>query len=131
MTRSILLLVGLLAFSSTIFAKDFKSQLLGKKLTFTGATCAGISFDRNGKLASMYGEAGAIDCTPDLRLRVKWVSQDMFFLIEKDQTDDTSPPRTFFFKVMSIGKTALLSEVWTGWKEQPDDKQEYDITPLK
>ncbi|KDN13027.1 hypothetical protein SALWKB12_0834 [Snodgrassella communis] len=35
---------------------DFKIAVSGKKLTFAGATCAGMSFSKDGAVANMYDE---------------------------------------------------------------------------
>lgn len=127
MGRYVLFFTALLFSNSAVFAQDFKSILLGKKLTYTDAACAGLSFESNGKFANMYGEAGGIECNPALKLRVKWLSNDMFILIEKDQEVESAPPRTFLYKINSIGKTANLTEIWTGWNDHKDERQQYTI----
>ena len=52
----------------------------------------------------------------------------MFIMIEKNQTVETSPPRTYLYKVKSLnGNQVILSEIWTGWNSFPDSDQQYTI----
>lgn len=112
-------------------AESVKNQLLGKKLTIDGASCAGLSFSKNGKDAFMYDEAG-FTCEPNLNLRVRWLDDKTFILFEKDRTNDISPPRAFLYQVQKANNLKVtLSEIWTGWNQYPDEKVIYDIDVMK
>ena len=115
--------------SNPVFAIDNKQHLLGKKLTSVGASCSGLSISKNGKDAFMYGELGQVGkCTPDLNLRIKWISDNTFILIEKDKVNDTSPPRTYLYKIKSIkNNNATLVNMWTGWGDFKDEEEKYII----
>lgn len=123
--------IGILALciSNSVFAMDNKQLMLGKKLTHVGASCSGISISKNGKDAFMYGEMGQVGkCTPDLNMRIKWISDNTFILIEKDRVNDSSPPRTYLYEIKSIqNNNATLISIWTGWNDFKDDVEKYNI----
>ena len=123
--------ISVLAFciSNSVFAMDYKQLTLGKKLTHAGASCSGISISKNGKDAFMYGEMGQLGkCTPDLNVRIKWIGDNTFILIEKDRVNDSSPPRTYLYKIKSIqNNNATLISIWTGWNDFKDDVEKYNI----
>ena len=67
-------------------------------------------------------------CKIDLPTKVRWLSNDTFMMIEKNQILETSPPRVFVYKVKSIkGNQIVLSEIWTGWNNFPDEDTTYTI----
>ena len=112
--------------TQTAFAADYKSQLTGKRLVMSGAQCAGISFSKNAGLISEMGNAPP--CDVDLPTRIRWVGDDSFLMIEKNQTSKDKPPRVYFYKVKSIvGKKVVLTNVWTGWNSFPDEDTTYFI----
>jgi len=115
--------------SNPVFAVDNKQNLLGKKLTNIGASCSGLSISKNGTDAFMYGELGQVGkCTPDLNLRIKWINENTFIMIEKDKVNNTSPPRTYLYKIKSIkNDTVTLINVWTGWGDFKDEEEKYTI----
>ena len=77
----------------------------------------------------MYGEMGQLGkCTPDLNVRIKWIGDNTFILIEKDRVNDSSPPRTYLYKIKSIqNNNATLISIWTGWNDFKDDVEKYNI----
>lgn len=123
------ILIFLLCISCSSFAENYSNILLGKKLTHLGASCAGLSFDKNGKDAFMYGEQPLGICSKDLALKVKWLDSKTFILIEKNQRDETSPPRTFLYRIKNLnGSKVSLTEIWTGWNDFKDNDQKYTLT---
>ncbi|WP_284078615.1 hypothetical protein [Acinetobacter nosocomialis] len=120
-----LFLVGLVFIAGWANAADYKAQLSGKNLIMAGANCAGISLKNNSGLSS---EMGNPECSVNLPARVKWLDESTFMLVEKNKPNETSPPRVFIYKVKSVnGKKVVLSEIWTGWGNQPDDLTTYTI----
>lgn len=108
-------------------ATDFKQVVSGKKLTFVGATCAGVSFSKNGSIANMYGEQG-IKCSPTLLLRAKWLNVNTAMLVEKVQQNKSAPPRVFVMQFQSLnGNKITVKDVWVGWGNYPDQIQKYTI----
>lgn len=124
MIRYLLVMSGVLLLCSVAAASDFKQQLAGKRLTYQSAKCAGMLFDKNGKTAYMFSE---LTCKPDLELRLKWLSPNTFVLIEKNKPDDTSPPRTFIYRLKSLAKVAVLTQVWTGWDDFKDQDYQFNV----
>ncbi|MCO6503872.1 MAG: hypothetical protein J6568_00395 [Snodgrassella sp.] len=121
------LFLTLLLLPSLVMATDFKTAVSGKKLTFVGATCAGVSFSKNGANASMYGEQG-IECSPDLSLRAKWINNNTAMLVEKEQTNKSAPPRVFVMQFQSLnGNKVVVKDIWVGWGNHPDQIQKYTI----
>ncbi|PIT38690.1 hypothetical protein [Snodgrassella alvi] len=121
-----ILLIALLL-PSLAMATNFKQVVSGKKLTYVGATCAGVSFSKNGKDASMYGEQG-IECSPDLLLRTKWLNENTAMLVEKVQQNKSAPPRVFVMQFQSQnGNKITVKDVWVGWGNHPDQIQKYTI----
>ncbi|MDH2020905.1 hypothetical protein N5J44_17275 [Acinetobacter ursingii] len=83
-----------------------------------------LSFSKNGKDAAMYAELG--QCQDPLHLRVRWLDDKTFILIEKVRLNETSPPRSFLYKVKSINQDYVqLTEIWTGWGDSKDDTLGY------
>ncbi len=103
-----------------------KESLIGKRLVMDipEFQCAGLSFSKNGKDAAMYAELG--QCQDPLHLRVRWLDDKTFILIEKVRLNETSPPRSFLYKVKSINQDYVqLTEIWTGWGDSKDDTLGY------
>lgn len=127
MNKAKKIFVGVLSLISVAAnATDFKTQLNGKDLIMSGANCAGISLKKN---SGLKGEMGNIPpCSVDLPARLKWINESTFVMVEKNKTNDTSPPRVYLYKVKSIkGNQVVLTEVWTGWNDLPDDDITYTI----
>lgn len=122
--QSLFLLGGLLVSGLSLAAPDFSQQLNGKRLTYQSAKCAGILFDKSGKTAYVFSEVG---CKPDLELRVKWLSDDTVLLVEKRREEELTEPRTFIYKVKSVKKAAVLTQVWTGWGEYKDQDYYFSV----
>ncbi len=86
--------------------------------------CAGLSFSKNGKDAAMYAELG--QCQDPMPLRVRWLDDKTFILIEKVRLNETSPPRSYLYSVKSINQDYVqLTEIWTGWGDSKDDTLGY------
>jgi len=121
-----LVLVGMgLFLSFSVSAADYKSALTGKVLRTEGATCAGISLTKN---SGLMGEQPLSKCSIDLPARVKWISEDTFMLVQSEKPNDISPPRVFISKVKSIkGNKVVLTEIWAGWGNQPNEDTIYTI----
>ncbi|PIT49153.1 hypothetical protein BHC46_02635 [Snodgrassella alvi] len=121
------LFLTLLLLPSLVMATDFKTAVSGKKLTFDGATCAGVSFSKDGAVANMYSEQG-IECSPDLSLRTKWLNDNTAILVEKVQENKSAPPRVFVMQFQSLnGNRVTVKDVWVGWGNHPDQIQKYTI----
>ena len=104
---------------------NYQDNLSGKRLILEGTSCTGVSFSKNSKDAYMYGE-GACAKESTLAFRVRWLDSNTFILIEKNQSNETSPPRTFLYRVQSInGKRVKLTEIWTGWSDFKDETLTY------
>ncbi len=119
-------LAGLCLSLSSLACAGAKESLIGKRLVMDipEVQCAGLSFSRNGKDAAMYAELG--QCQDPLQLRVKWLDDKTFILIEKVRLNETSPPRSFLYKVKSINQDCVqLTEIWTGWGDSKDDTLGY------
>jgi len=121
-----LVLVGMgLFLSFSVNAADYKSALTGKVLRTEGATCAGISLTKN---SGLMGEQPLSKCSIDLPARVKWISEDTFMLVQSEKPNDISPPRVFISKVKSLkGNKVVLTEIWAGWGNQPNEDTTYTI----
>lgn len=121
------ILVALLALGvCAVNANDFKSQLNGKRLVMQDAACAGISLKKN---SGLLGERGNFPpCNVSMPARLRWLDNSTFVMVETERNDDTSPPRTSLYKVKSIkGNKAVLTEIWLGWNNFPDDDTTYTI----
>ena len=119
-------LAGLCLSLSTLACAGAKESLVGKRLVMDipDVQCAGLSFSKNGKDAAMYAELG--QCQDPLHLRVRWLDDKTFILIEKVRLNETSPPRSFLYKVKSINQDYVqLTEIWTGWGDSKDDTLGY------
>ena len=119
-------LAGLYLSLSTLACAGAKESLIGKRLVMDipEVQCAGLSFSKNGKDAAMYAELG--QCQDPLHLRVRWLDDKTFILIEKVRLNETSPPRSFLYKVKSINQDYVqLTEIWTGWGDSKDDTLGY------
>jgi len=119
-------LAGLCLSLSTLACAGAKESLIGKRLVMDipDVQCAGLSFSKNGKDAAMYAELG--QCQDPLHLRVRWLDDKTFILIEKVRLNETSPPRSFLYKVKSINQDYVqLTEIWTGWGDSKDDTLGY------
>ncbi len=119
-------LAGLCLSLSTLACAGAKESLIGKRLVMDipEVQCAGLSFSKNGKDAAMYAELG--QCQDPLHLRVRWLDDKTFILIEKVRLNETSPPRSFLYKVKSVNQDYVqLTEIWTGWGDSKDDKLGY------
>lgn len=114
---------------SLALATDFKQVVSGKKLTFVGTTCAGVSFSKDGSIANMYDEQVS-NCelnTPFL-LRVRWLNVNTAMLVEKVQQNKSAPPRVFVMQFQSLnGNKITVKDVWVGWGNHPDQIQKYTI----
>lgn len=120
-----ILLATLLLGCTVAHAADYKTLLTGKTLVMEGATCAGISLGKNSGLSS---EVGNLNCSIDLPARLRWIDNNTFALIEKNRTNDSSPPRVYLYKVKSlVGNKVVLNEIWTGWNNLPDDETTYTV----
>ena len=119
-------LAGLCLSLSSLACAGAKESLLGKRLVMDipDVQCAGLSFSKNGKDAAMYAELG--QCQDPLHLRVRWLDDKTFILIEKVRLNETSPPRSFLYKVKSVNQDYVqLTEIWTGWGDSKDDTLGY------
>lgn len=119
----------LLILPSLVMATDFKTAVSGKKLTYVDATCAGVSFSKNGAVANMYAELMP-NCDPDmsLLLRAKWLNDNTVILVEKVQENKNAPPRVFVMQFQSLsGNKVTVKDVWVGWGAYPDEIQKYTI----
>ena len=119
-------LAGLCLSLSSLACAGAKESLIGKRLVMDipDVQCAGLSFSKNGKDAAMYAELG--QCQDPLHLRVRWLDDKTFSLIEKVRLNETSPPRSFLYKVKSINQDYVqLTEIWTGWGDSKDDTLGY------
>ena len=119
-------LTGLCLSLSTLAFAGAKESLIGKRLVMDipEVQCAGLSFSKNGKDAAMYAELG--QCQDPMPLRVRWLDDKTFILIEKVRLNETSPPRSFLYKVKSINQDYVqLTEIWTGWGDSKDDTLGY------
>ena len=117
-------LAGLCLSLSSLACAGAKESLIGKRLVMDipDVQCAGLSFSKNGKDAAMDAELGQ-DPMP---LRVRWLDDKTFILIEKVRLNETSPPRSFLYKVKSINQDYVqLTEIWTGWGDSNDDTLGY------
>ena len=120
------LIVIALLVPTIAMAAGYREVVSGKKLTYVDATCAGVSFSKNGDDAYMYGEQG--QCEPVLSLRVKWLSDKTAMLIEKNRRSNDSPPRVYVMQFKSLnGNKVKVKDVWTGWGDQPDVIDKYLI----
>lgn len=119
------ILFVLLALScASVNAADFKKPLNGKDLILQGHNCAGISLKNT---SGLLGD-GSGKCGVELATKLKWIDGDSFILIEKNRLNETSPPRTYLYKVKSVnGNKAVLTEIWTGWNNFPDENISYII----
>ena len=119
-------LAGLCLSLSSVACAGAKENLIGKRLVMDipEVQCAGLSFSKNGKDAAMYAELG--QCQDPMPLRVRWLDDKTFILIEKVRLNETSPPRSFIYKVKSINQDYVqLTEIWTGWGDSKDDTLGY------
>ena len=119
-------LAGLCLSLSSLACAGAKENLIGKRLVMDipEVHCAGLSFSKNGKDAAMYAELG--QCQDPMPLRVRWLDDKTFILIEKVRLNETSPPRSFLYKVKSINQDYVqLTEIWTGWGDSKDDTLGY------
>lgn len=119
-------LAGLCLSLSSVACAGAKENLIGKRLVMDipEVQCAGLSFSKNGKDAAMYAELG--QCQDPLHLRVRWLDDKTFILIEKVRLNETSPPRSFLYKVKSVNQDYVqLTEIWTGWGDSKDDTLGY------
>ncbi|HCN34183.1 MULTISPECIES: hypothetical protein [Acinetobacter] len=119
-------LAGLCLSLSSLACAGAKESLIGKRLVMDipEVQCAGLSFSKNGKDAAMYAELG--QCQDPMPLRVRWLDDKTFILIEKVRLNETSPPRSFLYKVKSINQDYVqLTEIWTGWGDSKDDTLGY------
>lgn len=115
--------IALLLLTGVANATDYKTLLNGKTMYMKGGTCAGLSLAKNSGLMGNQSP-----CKIDLPTKVRWLSNDTFMMIEKNQILETSPPRVFVYKVKSIkGNQIVLSEIWTGWNNFPDEDTTYTI----
>ena len=117
---------GLCLSLSSLACAGAKESLIGKRLVMDipDVQCAGLSFSKNGKDAAMYAELG--QCQDPMPLRVRWLDDKTFILIEKVRLNETSPPRSFLYKVKSINQDYVqLTEIWTGWGDSKDDTLGY------
>jgi len=123
-----LIFAGLCLSLSTLASAGVKESLVGKRLVLDlpDVECAGLSFSKNGKDAAMYAEIG--QCQDPLPLRVKWLDDKTFILIEKVRTNEISPPRTYLYRVHSFNLDHVkLTQIWTGWGDSRDDTLGYYI----
>ena len=119
-------LSGLCLSLSSLACAGAKESLIGKRLVMDipDVQCAGLSFSKNGKDAAMYAELG--QCQDPLHLRVRWLDDKTFIFFEKVRLNETSPPRSFLYKVKSINQDYVqLTEIWTGWGDSKDDTLGY------
>ena len=119
-------LAGLCLSLSSLACAGAKESLIGKRLVMDipEVQCAGLSFSKNGKDAAMYAELG--QCQDPMPLRVRWLDDKTFILIEKVRLNETSPPRSFLYKVKSINQDYVeLTWIWTGWGDSKDDTLGY------
>ena len=119
-------LAGLCLSLSSLSCAGAKESLIGKRLVMDipDVQCAGLSFSKNGKDVAMYAELG--QCQDPMPLRVRWLDDKTFILIEKVRLNETSPPRSFLYKVKSINQDYVqLTEIWTGWGDSKDDTLGY------
>ena len=119
-------LAGLCLSLSSLACAGAKESLIGKRLVMDipDVQCAGLSFSKNGKDAAMYAELG--QCQDPMPLRVRWLDDKTFILIEKVRLNETSPPRSFLYKVKSVNQDYVqLTEIWTGWGYSKDDTLGY------
>lgn len=110
-------------------ATDFKTAVSGKKLTFVDATCAGVSFSKDGAVAKMYAEQ-VPNCDPNmsLLLRAKWLNDNTVILVEKVRENKNAPPRVFVMQFQSLsGNKVTVKDVWAGWGTYPDKIEKYTI----
>ncbi|MBJ9905104.1 hypothetical protein KTJ16_19865 [Acinetobacter bereziniae] len=119
-------LAGLCLSLSSWACAGAKENLVGKRLVMDipDVQCAGLSFSKNGKDAAMYAELG--QCQDPMPFRVRWLDDKTFILIEKVRLNETSPPRSFLYKVKSVNQHYVeLTQIWTGWGDSKDDTLGY------
>ncbi len=112
------------------FVTNYSNALKGKRLVLDGAICAGWEFSSNGKYADWRNEADCAFTAGDYksRWRVQWLDNDHIVLIETEQPNEISPPRTFVYQVINIkGRKITLKSYWTGWGENGTDNEIFYI----
>lgn len=62
-----------------------------------GGNCAGLSLSKN---SGLMGDQSP--CEVDLPTRVRWISNDTFMMVEKNQTSSDKPPRVYLYKIKSL-----------------------------
>ena len=121
-----LIFAGLSLSLSTLASAGVKESLVGKRLVLDlpDVECAGLAFSKNGKDAAMYAEIG--QSQDQLPLRVRWLDDKTFILIEKVRKNDISPPRTYLYRVKSYQKNGVeLTNISTGWGDHKDTTISY------
>lgn len=104
------ILLSALVFTGVANATDYKTVLTGKTLYMTGGNCAGLSLS---KYSGLMGDQSP--CSVDLPTRVRWISNDTFMMVEKNQTSSDKPPRVYLYKIKFLqGNKVVLSDIWTG-----------------
>ena len=117
------IIISLLMFAGSVYAADYKAALTGKTLYMKGGNCAGLSLSKN---SGLMGDQSP--CEVDLPTRVRWISNDTFMMVEKNQTSSDKPPQVYLYKIKSLqGSKVILTDIWTGWNSFPDSDTTYTI----
>ncbi len=117
-------------------APTAKAFLPGKRLILQGASWAGWFFDGAAR-AERYDEMDHHPpFEPTLQLRVVWVSDQRFLLVEDRPAGEprSCPPRVWMYEAVKLApRQVILRETWLGWgaPKGPGEPEVYRVAAAK
>ncbi|MCW5588406.1 MAG: hypothetical protein KIT27_01960 [Legionellales bacterium] len=113
-----------IAIIGLIFCTQVYCTPLAGRYILEKSHCAGFDF-KSSQVVYWYNET---QCQAPERLRIKWLSANLFALIEDKpaSTNHPCPPRVYIEKILTLNSHHLvLKEFWTGWNNLPDEINVY------
>ncbi len=121
-TRACILLVPAIIAAN---AQSLSSELEGKRLVGKNSRFGGFEFKSKNTIVFYEEETGN---SPVAEARVRWITEDIFFAVEKGPESSGCSPRTWIYRVVRRNKEIItLHRFWTGWAPSEDPIPTYRV----
>lgn len=109
----------------SVNAQSLSSELEGKRLVGKNSTFGGFEFKNKNTIVFYEEESGN---SPVAEARIRWITEDIFFAVEKGPESSTCAPKTWIYRVVRRTKETLsLHRFWTGWAPSEDPLPTYRV----
>lgn len=101
--------------------ENFATKISGR-FVMKDAKCAGFNFISPTRVTW----TNEIDCGNPDTLKIRWLDNATFYMQDIVRINENCPPRVWIYQVVTFdGFHLTLKDIWTGWKENTDERTEF------